>query len=196
MADNRTGKTLFTKSNLGNAIFFAAILAILFVPAVKSSLLRGLMAVGFFQPKIEEQVRAVAVPDITLKDAAGKELSLASLKGKVVFLNFWATWCGPCLTELPSINALHTRLNTNPAIIFITVDVDNNLAMSTPFMKKRGFLLPVYGTDEAFPADILSGTIPTTIVIDKSGQMIFHHAGIADYSGQKFEKYLLNLAAE
>src|SRR5690606_3035773 len=65
--------------------------------------------------------------DVAFKDKDGKTVSLKSLKGKVVFINFWATWCPPCIHEMPSINELKKTFKGNDNIVFLMVDVDNNI---------------------------------------------------------------------
>ncbi|MBD1391614.1 TlpA family protein disulfide reductase [Mucilaginibacter glaciei] len=196
MTENPAPKKWFSKSNIGNVLFFAAILTILFVPGARSLVTRGLMAVGFFQPKTEQAVKLTAVPDVAFNDATGRSVNLSSLKGKVVFINFWATWCPPCLAELPSIDALHQKLSANPGIVFLMVDVDNQLNKSMPFIKDHGYNLPVYGVASDIPSELVGQSIPTTVVIDKKGEMVFHHEGVADYSGDKFEQYLLKLESQ
>lgn len=189
-------KKWFTKSNVGNVLFFVAVLTILFVPGARSMLTRGLMAVGFFRPSIEKPAQVITPPDVTFKDASGNTVTLTGLKGKVVFINFWATWCPPCLAELPSINTLNQKLRTNPNVVFLMVDVDNQLSRSVPFIRNKGLNLPVFETTGQVPSALLGEAIPTTVVIDKKGQMVFQHAGVASYSGDKFEQFLIKLSGE
>lgn len=189
-------KKWLTKSNIGNVLFFAIVLAILFVPGARSMVTRGLMAVGFFQPKIEQPAKLVVAPDVTFKDAASNSVTLASLRGRVVFINFWATWCPPCLAELPSINTLHQKFKGNTSVMFLMVDVDDKLNKSVPFIKDHSYDLPVYGTLDEIPEVLVGQSIPTTVVVNKKGELVFRHDGVADYSGDKFEQYLKKLAAE
>lgn len=189
-------KKWLTKSNVGNILFFAAVLAILFIPSAKSLLIRGLMDVGFFQPDIEHLAKAPVVADITFKSSTGKTISLTELKGKVIFINFWATWCPPCLAELPAINSLHQKLSDNPNVVFLLVDADSKLNKSVPFMKDKGYNLPVFEALTDVPASISGPSIPTTVVINNKGQMVYNHLGIANYNSSKFMAYLQQLAAE
>lgn len=177
-----------------NALFFAAVIAVLFIPAAKSLLIRGLMGVGFFQAKTEQTSRPLPTKDVIFKDSAGRNISLSSLKGKVVFINFWATWCPPCLAELPSINTLYNKLSDNPKIVFIMVDADNLLKKSIPFLQDHGYNLPVFQSVTDIPSEMLSGLIPTTVIINKEGLMVFRHQGVADYNSSDLVVYLQKLA--
>ena len=196
MAEKAASKKWFSTGNVLNALFFAAIIAVLFIPAAKALMIRGLMGVGLFQPKTEQTAIPLQVKDMSFRDNGGKTINLSSLKGKVVFINFWATWCPPCLAELPSINTLHNKLSNNPNIVFLVVDVDNQLSKSVPFIKDHGYNLPVFETVTDIPSEMLSGSIPTTLVINKNGLMVFKHEGVVDYNSNKFIGYLQKLAGD
>jgi thiol-disulfide isomerase/thioredoxin len=196
MTEKAASKKWFSTGNVLNALFFAAIIAVFFVPSAKSLLIRGLMGVGLFQPKTEQAASSLLIKDVTFRDSAGRIISLSSLKGKVVFINFWATWCPPCLAELPSINTLHDKLSNNPSVVFLIVDVDNQPRKSVPFIKNHGYNLPVFETITDIPSEMLSGSIPTTLVINKQGLMVFKHEGVADYNSDKFIGYLQKLAGD
>src|SRR3546814_66534 len=92
------------------------------------------------QPTVEQQVDAVEPTEVTgvsFKDESGKTVSLNSLKGNVVFINFWATWCPPCIHEMPSINDLKKSFQGNDKIVFMMVDVDNKIDQSTAFIDRK-----------------------------------------------------------
>ncbi|MGH2643105.1 MAG: TlpA family protein disulfide reductase, partial [Chitinophagaceae bacterium] len=94
------------------------------------------MKVGLFRPKIELNDPSasnlpVNLSDIYFKDGNGHTFSLSSLKGKVVFINFWATWCPPCRAELPSIKKLYEKFKDNNKIMFLMVDVDEEYKHSS-----------------------------------------------------------------
>ena len=155
------------------------------------------MTIGLFQPDISSAPKPPsALSDINFEDVNRKQTSLYSLRGKVVFINFWATWCPPCIAELPSINTIRQRLSANKHIVFLMVDADNNFDKSVPFMAKHRYDLPVYAAITPVPAAMLGNTIPTTVVIDKRGQMVFHDEGAADYTNLKFVAWLNKLAGE
>jgi hypothetical protein len=74
------------------------------------------------------------------------------------------------------------------------VDVDNNFDKSNTFMKKKGFILPVYTPAGEIPRKYFSGTLPTTVILDKSGNMVFHHDGVADYSNSEVTDFIKKLS--
>lgn len=158
----------------------------------------GLLMLGFYKPVIPTaSQKLVPAPSILLHSADGNIIDLQQQKGKVVFLNFWAVWCPPCLAELPTINKLYARTKNNPNILFLMVDVDNNLPRAAKMLAGRGYQLPGYGGSPAsLPAPYFEQVIPTTIVINKKGFIVFNHVNSADYNDDKFVAYLLDLAKE
>ncbi|MEX2591203.1 MAG: TlpA disulfide reductase family protein [Anditalea sp.] len=145
---------------------------------------------------VSSVIPATQTPEVKFKDENGKTVSLNSLKGKVVFINFWATWCPPCIAEMPSINKLYSEFRDNDKVMFLMVDVDNNRAKSEKFMKKRKFNLPVYTPAGPVPPSYLGGSIPTTLVLNKDGKVVFKHEGMSDFSNGEFKSFLTKLTAE
>ena len=193
----RSFKQLFSWRNISNVLFFGVVILFLVNPKAKGWLMQGLMKVGFFQPDIEQTAKPLPVSaNVSFRDAKGDTVSLASLQGKVVFINFWATWCSPCLAEMPSINSLNQKLSANKNIVVLMVDIDGEMARSQAFVKKHNYTLPVYQALNHIPDDLLGRSIPATIILNKAGQLVFKHDGIADYSGDKMYNYLTKLAAE
>lgn len=119
--------------------------------------------------------------DVVFKDKDGKTVSISSLKGKVVFINFWATWCPPCIQEMPSINELRKTFKDNKDMVFLMVDVDNKMEKSSAFMQKKGYDLPVFVPVGNIPSDYLGGAIPTTVILDKKGVLVARIEGGRDY---------------
>ncbi|QTE36336.1 TlpA disulfide reductase family protein [Mucilaginibacter gossypii] len=188
-------KRVFTFRNISNVLFFGVILLVLFNPATKVFFIQSLMKIGLFQPDISvDKAKGDAVPDMVFSDIHGKTISLSSLKGKVVFINFWATWCPPCRAEMPGISQLHQQLASQKNIVFIMIDADDFSKGAEAFVSQHHYSLPLYKLSASVPQDIFNGTLPTTVIIDQQGNMIFHHEGIADYSNSKFQSYLVKLA--
>lgn len=119
--------------------------------------------------------------EITFANDKGEKTMLSGLKGKVVFINFWATWCPPCVAEMPSINTLYKRYKNHDKIVFIMVDVDAQIEKSTNFMVKNNYELPLYIPASQIPSDFLSGAIPTTVIINKKGKMVGRIEGGREY---------------
>ncbi|QBQ41999.1 TlpA family protein disulfide reductase [Sphingobacterium psychroaquaticum] len=132
-------------------------------------------------------------PDVTFRDENGKIVRLKDLRGKVVFINFWATWCGPCVAEMPSIDQLKATFKGSEDIVFMLVDVDGDLKRSKSFMAKNKYNLPVFTAESAIPSDYLGGAIPTTVVLDKKGELVVRAEGGRDYMSPGIKKALTDL---
>lgn len=189
-------RKLLTRSNLLNALFVGALLVLLFVPSAKALLIRGLMAVGFFRPSLEKpEVSQSATPNLYFQDASGNAVQLKELKGKVVFVNFWAVWCPPCIAEMPSINALHQKLKADTNIVFVMIDADGNLPKSKQFLEARNYNLPVYKVMSDVPESVYGNSLPTTVIFDKQGRIAFRHDGAANYDSGDVEQFLKQLVS-
>jgi thiol-disulfide isomerase/thioredoxin len=180
-------------SNIFSSLFVAFALLVIFNPNVKGYVIRGLMSVGFFQPDPAAYAKHpesfANIPDIQFKDANGNHTALSALKPKVIFINYWATWCPPCIAEMPRVNDLYKKFRNDPKVVFLLVDVDNDLPKAKAFMLKNGYDLPLYTQISNVPESLLDGTIPTTLVF-KDGKLIYKHSGAADYSSEKFEEFI------
>jgi thiol-disulfide isomerase/thioredoxin len=128
---------------------------------------------------------------LKLIDREGNTKSLKELKGKVIFMNFWATWCPPCIAEMPSIDKLHEEMGDEVA--FVMVSLDQNFEKAKAFDKRKGYDLPIYAPGSKLPSMYQSSAIPTTYVIDADGNLALTHKGMADYSDPEFKKFLNSL---
>lgn len=136
------------------------------------------------------------VPDLKFKDENGKTVSLHALKGKVVFINLWATWCPPCIHEMPSINKLRQTFKDNDDLVFLMVDMDGEIESAKNFMKKKKFDLPVHVPHSEIPRDLFAGSIPTTIIVDKQNNIAGRQVGSADYMSPRIVKAIEGLLNE
>lgn len=127
--------------------------------------------------------------DAIFLDADGNKVSLSSLQGKVVFVNFWATWCPPCIKEMPSIQTLKDKMKGKD-VVFLLVDVDGKYDKAKAFMDKKNLDLPIYTPAEAISKTYLGSSIPTTIIFDKKGNMIQRIVGGADFASAEVEKFM------
>jgi len=189
-------KKKLTAGNITYLLSAAIIVIMLVNPTAKALLIRGLIGIGFFKPDIPVQVSKKALADpfnISFRDSTGRILNTADLKGKVIFVNFWATWCPPCIAEMPNVNDLYKQYKNRPDVVFILADVDNNYIKANAFMKEHHYVLPVYTLASNIPEDIMDGTIPTTLVFNKKGELVFRHTNTANYNSAGFTDYFTTL---
>ncbi|MDF0720171.1 TlpA disulfide reductase family protein [Kaistella sp. PBT33-4] len=181
-------------------IVMVIFVGIMFVsPDAKSFVLRQLMATGLFNASMDKKDAATASQantDFDFTDEKGNVQNTASLRGKVVFINFWASWCPPCRAEFPSIETLYTQFKNNPDMVFLTINEDNDPAAGKAYLEKEKFSVPMYQSNGNVPAEIYSGSLPTTVVLDKKGKVRLHHAGFANYASDKFVKQIEELINE
>ncbi|MTG98972.1 MULTISPECIES: TlpA family protein disulfide reductase [Myroides] len=130
-----------------------------------------------------------ATTDITIVDADGNKIKLSSLKGKVLFVNFWATWCPPCIKEMPSIQSLKEKFKKED-IAFIMIDVDGDHNKAQSFMDRKQYNLPVYIPGGAVSPNYLGNSVPTTLIFDKKGNLVQRIVGGVDYDSEEVEKFM------
>lgn len=128
-----------------------------------------------------------------LLDVSNKALDFSSFKGKVVFVNNWASWCPPCIAEMPSIQALKNKLEGED-VVFVMVSFDQDPEKAKSFIKKRNFDFDIYFHGEDYPYP--TSSIPATFILNKSGAVVSQHVGMADYSSDELINQLKKLANE
>jgi len=133
----------------------------------------------FIKNKIEEKRKRgrlnISAPDFTVKLLDGGKITLSKLKGNVVELNFWATWCGPCIKEMPEMNRLVKRMNGEP-VIFLAITSENS-SIVNKFLRKQPFDYKICINGD-IPGRLYNVTaIPTHIIIDKDGNIAYKHIG-------------------
>lgn len=133
-------------------------------------------------------------PDITIKSINNESLTLSSLKGKVVLLNFWATWCPPCREEIPSMMKLNSAMAGKPfQMVAISIDEGGKKAVEE-FFNESHFSLPAYLDPETSAAKIYGITgVPETFVIDKQGIIVKKVIGPMDWSSTEAIGFLEGL---
>lgn len=114
----------------------------------------------------------VEAPDFTLKNLDGDDISLSSYRGKLVFLNFWATWCGPCREEMPSMQALYDDLNEDGFEI-VAVNLQESQRTVSKFIDQNGYTFPVLlDSNGKVGGTYGARSIPTSYLIDTKGNAV------------------------
>ena len=127
-------------------------------------------------------------PNFTLPNLKGKDVELAAYKGKVVFLNFWTTWCPACRSEMPSMEELWRKLERRDFIL-LAVSMDSERPAVERFVKSGGYTFPVLLDPQSKVADKFGiMAIPTTFIIDKKGRIIEKVVGGRNWSSKEYLK--------
>jgi cytochrome c biogenesis protein CcmG/thiol:disulfide interchange protein DsbE len=138
-----------------------------------------------------------AVPDIELIDTKQNKLNLSELKGSVVFINFWATWCEPCIDELPSMEMLFKRFSTNPRFKLITILFKDDKQKVLRYMEENGYTFPVYVNPDGTAAKKFGITgVPETFIIDKKGVLRDKKIGPEQWDSPIIMEMLLSMIHE
>ena len=131
---------------------------------------------------VDRSHKGSALPDAQLKNPAGKELNMASLKGKPLLINLWATWCTPCVAELPQLDKIAAE---HPELKLLTVNQDmDKLDKVAPFLKARGVtrLEPWLNPDNSLTFQFGADTLPATILYDSAGREVWRIVGGRDWA--------------
>lgn len=173
-------------------IIFVGLILLLILPAGRTWVQQGLMKIGLFRPTLEKpeviaetpetEIPTVNYAGIAFSDDDDEVVTIPDLKGKVVFLNFWATWCPPCKAEMPSIQVLKDKFKDNDEVVFLIVEIEGEKEKAHDFMQQGKMDLPIYYPASQIPDEWLTGSIPTTVILDKTGSIAARHEGMADYS--------------
>ena len=138
----------------------------------------------------KQRINKPAPPLNTFVDLKGKPVSLESLKGKIVVIDFWATWCVPCMQEMPYLQKLYDRYKQHPDIVFMIINsgAKNSLADAQGWSGNKKYTFPVYyNTDPAVGDKFRFTIIPASYLINKAGNIIFSNIG---FEGPEVEEKL------
>lgn len=164
---------------------------------VLGTMQRAMLSTGLIKPDIPELTSEfpVASTQFYFADEDGLVQSLAEFSGDVVFMNVWATWCPPCIAEMPSIQNLYNSVQDLDNVSFLLVSMDEKFETAQAFMERRNLDMPVYHFRNRAPDAFNSSLLPTTYVISPNGRLVLEKRGLAKYDTPEFEQFLRELAA-
>ena len=194
------------RKNIGEIIFAACFAAVMLTDLrlpVLSTVQRGLLATGLWRATPPASPAGPLVRFASLrtenpkphphKPLDGRPANLRQFRGKVVLVNLWASWCPPCLAEMPGLQALYQKTDT-AKVAFVCISLDANPNQARALLKRKGYTLPVFFPAAPLPAPFDSPTVPSTVILTPDGQLADRHHGMADYDTPEFRAALEKLA--
>ncbi|MCI0750226.1 MAG: TlpA family protein disulfide reductase [Flammeovirgaceae bacterium] len=132
--------------------------------------------------------------DFKIKSLDGQLVDFKQFEGKTVFLNLWATWCGPCRAEMPSIQKLYDKVDkTKVEFVVLSLDAADATPKVVKYIEKNQYTFPVYHHTGYVPELLQVPSIPTTFIINKNGKVVSKEVGATNFDTDKFKNYLENL---
>ena len=178
----------FIQKNWSN-ILFGIFILLLFIPQTGKPIRVFVNRLLAFSPGIEAEGKRDVLTDYNwnLTDLQGNTVDFNQFKGKKIVVNFWATWCPPCVAEMPSMQELYSDYKDKVVFLFITND-DNEALQK--FKEKYNYDIPVYREKSRTPALLQSNSLPTTYVINEKGEIVIDKTGAADWNSGKVRALL------
>lgn len=157
-----------------------------FASSTALALICVLLCSGCDRGRHPQQLGRMA-PNFTIQDGS-QTLGLGQFRGKVVLLNFWASWCPPCIDELPSLMALHRQM---PHLVILAVSMDNDVQAYRNFLLENGINFATI-RDPSYRVAHLYGTsqIPDSYVIDRSGHIVRKYVSAQDWTSPEILRTL------
>ena len=192
--------TMAVKIHIGkrvlDIILIGFILLMVFFPGIRTPVMgfaqRALLQTGLFNASAEKNLSSATFDyQLRLSDAEGQPLNPDLLKGKTLFINVWATWCPPCLAEMPDIAELYQQVGGNATFLMISVDRDREKARR--WIEKKQYAFPIYFVEGRLPSTLSYQAIPTTWVIGSDATIRYQHSGMAQYNTKAFRDFLQSL---
>ncbi|MTG97134.1 MULTISPECIES: TlpA family protein disulfide reductase [Myroides] len=176
---------------LSNILFFGILIVILFTP-LGTSVKVWVNQLVAMSPSLENEsdFEKVVYNGWEVLDSQGNKVDFSDLDGKVVIVNFWATWCPPCIAEKPSFQELYDDYKDKVVFMFITNEDKDKVKV---FQDKYNYSLPVFYEVANTPVMLFSKSIPATYVIDKKGNIVVRKFRAADWNSSKFRVELDSL---
>lgn len=150
---------------------------------------------AMFGPSIEDESnrKILAFESWQLQDLNGNQINFKDLKGKVVLLNFWATWCPPCVAELPHIQDLNQDYKDKIEIVLVSNETSKKVQS---FLDDKGFKLNSYVPLTDYPDDFDVSSIPRTFLISKTGAIVIDKTGAANWNSDAVRSQINLLLSE
>ena len=184
----------FIKKNWSN-ILFGVFIVLMIVPKTRMPIQVFIQRIVSFSPsEIAAEDRTVLKDyNWNLVELNSERTNLSQSEGKVILINFWATWCPPCVAEMPELQKLYDAYGGRVDFYFITNEQPKTINF---FLDKKEYDLPIYFQIEPSPKILESSSLPTTYLISKSGEIVMRKTGAASWNSDKVHQVLDKLLAK
>ncbi|WP_240673161.1 TlpA family protein disulfide reductase [Aequorivita ciconiae] len=184
----------FLKKQWSN-ILFGVFIILLIIPQTRMPIQVFVQRLISFSPSETSEEKRETLSDYNwpLVGLNSEEIDFSQSEGKVVVLNFWATWCPPCVAEMPSFQKLYDDYASKVDFYFVTTEKPDKV---TRFLKKHNYSLPAYLQHFESPDQLQSSVLPTTYVLSKTGEIVVNESGVADWNSKKIRNLLDKLLSE
>jgi len=184
----------FFKKNWSN-LLLAALILLLFIPQTAMPIKVFFSRLLSFSPSeiAAEKRKVLASYEWEMMDLAGQRTQFSNSEGKVTIINFWATWCPPCIAEMPSLQDLYDAYGDRVDFYFVTMEEAERVSA---FLEKHGYSIPAYIPLDEVPTLLKNNSLPTTFVISKKGQIVMNKSGAANWNSSSTRVILDTLLSE
>lgn len=169
----------FIKKHWSTLFFFVFLLLIL-IPQTGTPIRVFMNRMISFSPSVidENDREQLTSYSWSLLDEKGERVDFKQSEGHVVLVNIWATWCPPCIAELPALENLYNQMGAEVDFYFVTSEAPDTVKS---FLAKKGFDIPVYFPLDRTPKELETGSLPTTYLIDAKGAIVIKKKGAANW---------------
>lgn len=180
------------KSKVYNLIFLVVIMLFI-IPQTRQPIQVFLskIMVMIVKPSLVEDSERILISDYNwqLKDISGNDFDFNSVKGKVIVINFWATWCPPCIAEMPSLQDLFKNYQDNEDVVFLFISNENKEKLYE-FMTHNNYTFPIYQPLAPYPSEFNVSSIPRTFIINREGEIVIDKTGAANWNSENVREVI------
>ncbi len=136
--------------------------------------------------RLDRSHAGTSAPNVTFEDPEGRPVTMAAFRGRTVLVNLWATWCGPCIVEMPALDALAAREGDDLLVLTLSQDMDGRQKVTDFFAQRNFTTIEAYLDPRLdFMMSLRVDTLPTTILYDAEGKEVWRMTGLAEWGDER-----------
>ncbi len=181
----------FFKKQWSNIFFFAVVLLFI-IPSSRLFIQSHLASLFSSSPSYiaENEREKMTTYNLVLKDLNGQSINLNQSQAKPILINFWATWCAPCLAEMPDLEELHKKFKDDVDFYFVSQESEKTL---NKFITSKNYNLPVFIQQSQLPQPLNNDAIPSTYLIHPNGEIIAKATGAAKWNDEEIHQIIKSM---